>query len=262
MSIDPKDIVNAGVSLPDVRRFEAVGFRAWPAASVVYDGSWQIRQTAGHPSKRLNCVVPLDPSDTKDIAIRLEKADRRFEAYGRPLTIRQTPLMGDDVLSHLTESNWQPRDQSIVMVCDLVNADLGELMDHLPTHDIGRFVDATLAIEETEAGSKPALAEIIGSIKPPYGLFIIEKPDFDAVAATLCVQDNDVAGILQLSVSAEHRRKGLGAEIFTSALRWARLRGARKAWLQVLADNEPARALYEKFGFVESYRYVYWRRSV
>jgi hypothetical protein len=49
--------------LPNVRRLEAVGFRAWPAASVQYDGSWLVRLTAGHDSKRLNSVYPLDPSD-------------------------------------------------------------------------------------------------------------------------------------------------------------------------------------------------------
>jgi ribosomal protein S18 acetylase RimI-like enzyme len=131
----------------------------------------------------------------------------------------------------------------------------------LPTHDIGRFVDATLAIETSEAGSKPALAEIIGSIKPPSGLFVIEKPSSKPVAVTLCVHDNDVAGILQLAVAESERRQGLGAEVLTSALRWARLRGAKKAWLQVTASNIAARNLYEKYGFSESYRYVYWRRS-
>ena len=43
------------------RRFEAAGFRAWPAASVHYDGTWVIRLTAGHTAKRLNSVNPLDP---------------------------------------------------------------------------------------------------------------------------------------------------------------------------------------------------------
>ena len=47
------------VDLPSVRRLEAVGFRAWPAASVHYDGSWLIRLNAGHDSKRLNSVNPL-----------------------------------------------------------------------------------------------------------------------------------------------------------------------------------------------------------
>ena len=48
---------------PIVRRFEAAGFRAWPAAAVHYDGTWVMRLTAGHPAKRLNSVNPLDPGD-------------------------------------------------------------------------------------------------------------------------------------------------------------------------------------------------------
>ncbi len=79
-------------NLPLVRRLEAVGFRAWPASSVQYDGSWQVRLTAGHPSNRLNSIVPLDPSDHRDVEIRLAKASRKFEAYGRPAVLRQTPL--------------------------------------------------------------------------------------------------------------------------------------------------------------------------
>src|ERR1700744_3243571 len=78
--------------LPLVRRLEAVGFRAWPASSVQYDGSWQVRLTAGHPSKRLNSIVPLDPAAHLDVEIRLEKAQRKFEAYGRPMVMRETPL--------------------------------------------------------------------------------------------------------------------------------------------------------------------------
>ena len=86
------DLRPAAPDLPAVRRLEAVGFRAWPSASVLYDGSWLIRLTAGHSSRRLNSVNPLDPSDYRDIAVRLEKAAKRFSDYGRPLLVRQTPL--------------------------------------------------------------------------------------------------------------------------------------------------------------------------
>ena len=42
-----------------------------------------------------------------------------------------------------------------------------------------------------------------------------------------------------------------------TALRWARMRAAVRAWLQVEAENTPAVALYESFGFREVHRYDY-----
>ncbi len=64
-------------NLPLVRRLEAVGF-VHGRGIRGFDGSWQVRLTGGHPSKRLNCVVPCDPSDDRDVAIRVEKARKRF----------------------------------------------------------------------------------------------------------------------------------------------------------------------------------------
>lgn len=245
--------------LPLVRRLEAVGFRAWPASSVQYDGSWQIRLTAGHPSKRLNSVVPLDPSDHRDLEIRLTKAQRKFEAYGRPMVVRETPLASPKLIDLLRERGWTCFDETIVMTANLVDLELPDMLDHLPSHDVGRYVDASLLVDEADPALKPALAEVVSGIKPPSGLFVIENDNAGPVATTLCVQDNDLAGIMSVAVSVQHRRKGLGAEILTSALRWARMRSAKTAWLQVSADNAPALALYVRFGFREAYRYCYWQ---
>lgn len=247
--------------LPLVRRLEAVGFRAWPASSTQYDGSWQVRLTAGHPSKRLNSVVPLDPSDHRDMEIRLEKARRKFEAYGRPMVVRETPLAPPLLMDLLQAQNWQPFEETIVMTCDLASATLPDTLDHLPSHDVGRYVDASLTVDEADPLLKPALAEIVSGIKPPSGLFVIEDPETGPIATTLCVQDNDLAGLMSVAVAREHRRKGLGAEIVASALRWARTRSARTAWLQVGAPNAPALALYGRLGFREVYRYRYWRQE-
>ena len=63
-------------------------------------------------------------------------------------------------------------------------------------------------------------------------------------------------------VARERRREGLGLEILTSALRWARMRSARTGWLQVKADNAPALTLYDRLGFREAYRYSYWRKAL
>ncbi|MGF0539694.1 GNAT family N-acetyltransferase [Agrobacterium sp. ES01] len=247
------------VSLPLVRRLEAVGFRAWPAASVQYDGSWQVRLTGGHSSKRLNCIVALDPSDGRDIAIRLEKASRKFVSYGRPLVVRETPLTPPAMIGEMRSSGWERFETVIVKTCDLAALDLPETMDHLPNHDIGRFVDASLTLSGEGSSFKPGLAEVLSAIKPPLGLFTIERPQEGPLAAALCVQDNDLAGIMALMVSAARRGEGIGTEILSAALRWARVRGARMAWLQVEENNTAAEALYKKLRFVEAYRYHYWR---
>jgi ribosomal protein S18 acetylase RimI-like enzyme len=248
-------------NLPLVRRLEAVGFRAWPAASVAYDGSWQVRLTGGHPSKRLNCLVPLDPSDCREMEQRIEKSRKRFEAYGRPLLVRETPLAPQPLLDHLAGRGWKPFETVDVLRVDLAALELPETLDYLPSHDIGRFVDASLVLDGEDAARKPAMAEILTSIKPPTGYFIKEIPGEGPIAMGLCVQDNDLAGILSLSVSERHRRAGLGTELLTSALRWARISGARSAWLQVGADNHPAQALYARFGFTKAYEYRYWRQE-
>ena len=77
------------------------------------------------------------------------------------------------------------------------------------------------------------------------------------MATALCVHDNDMAGIFELATRSDSRRKGYGREVVTAALRWARMRGALKAWMQVEVDNRAAMALYEGFGFREVYRYDY-----
>src|SRR5262245_6588685 len=86
--------------LAAVRRFEAAGFRAWPAASNHYDGTWVIRLTGNYPAKRLNSVNPLDPNDCVDLKERIAGAARRFEARGRRLTFRLSPLSGTVLARH------------------------------------------------------------------------------------------------------------------------------------------------------------------
>ncbi|WP_407026580.1 GNAT family N-acetyltransferase [Agrobacterium rosae] len=257
----PNDIQNASVNLPLVRRLEAVSFRAWPASSVIYDGSWQIRLTGSHPSKRINCVVPLDPSDYGNCSLRLEKARKRFEDFGRPLIVRETTLMPPQLREHLLADGWSVFEDVDVMTADLVDAELPETMAHLPTHDIGRFVEASLKISSEDPALRSPIAEIVSSIKPTLGLFIKEEVEGEPLATVICVQDNDLAGILSLDVDPSIRRRGTATEILTSALRWSRISGAKTAWLQVVSTNRPAIGLYEKFGFSTAYTYRYWRKD-
>lgn len=62
------------------------------------------------------------------------------------------------------------------------------------------------------------------------------------------------AELLTLAVAPEARRRGLGRKLVSRFLYQARLRGAESAFLEVAADNDPARGLYTRAGFIEAGR--------
>lgn len=243
--------------LAHVRRIEAVGFRSFPSTTTHYDGTWAIRLTAGHPSKRLNSVTPLDPSDVTDLERRLELARRRFEAMGRPLVFRLTPLSPPALSRLLDRQNWTSFDETVVMAAPLDRVALSQAVDQVPLQDVGRWVDAWLALSGADAARKPGMVEVISAIKAESGLFLVEDTRDIPVSAVRCVRDGDLAGIFELASATGRRRQGHAAAVLGSALKWATGRGAGTAWLQVVSDNDAAIALYERFGFFELYRYDY-----
>lgn len=242
--------------LPSVRRFEAAGFRAWPAASVHYDGAWLIRLTPGHPARRLNSVNPLDPGDVHHLDERIARAGREFAAAGRRLTFRMSPLSGKVLSAHFDDLGWLRLSESLVMVRRIDEELIGGAMDQIPMKDVPRFVGAAIRAQGASNILRPALSDILAKIEPEAGLFAIERDD-EPVATAICVQDGDLAGLFEIATAEAERGKGHGRRIVLSALKWARLRGARTAWLQVEESNERARALYRSLGFAELYRYHY-----
>lgn len=253
-----QDTINAARTLATVRRYEAAGFRAWPAATVHYDGTWAVRLTAGLPAKRLNSVNPLDPSDVGRLPERIARAARRFDAYGRPLTFRMSPLAGAPLSTYFDGEGWTRFAESLVMSLDLAVAPVEGAIDQIPLKDIGRFISASMKVHESDPSLRPGLSEILGTIQPEIGLFALER-GAEPLATLICVLDGDLAGLFEIATAREVRNQGHGRNLIRSALKWARLRGARQAWLQVEADNVPALRLYDTLGFGEVYRYHYRR---
>lgn len=62
------------------------------------------------------------------------------------------------------------------------------------------------------------------------------------------------AEIENICVAPACRRSGVGETLMAEMLRLAAERDAERIFLEVRAHNEPAKALYLKSGFVESYR--------
>jgi RimJ/RimL family protein N-acetyltransferase len=58
------------------------------------------------------------------------------------------------------------------------------------------------------------------------------------------------SGVLGIGVLKSHRRQGIGTSLIETTLGAAKDRGVKRVELFVRTDNEPARKLYEKIGFV------------
>ena len=243
--------------LSGVRRLEAVSFRSWPAASTTFDGTWAIRLTAGHPSKRLNSVNPLDPGDQSDLERRIERVARRFQSFGRPLIFRQSPLAPPQLDQIFNRQNWRRFDETRVMTLDLTHTDLSGAVSQLPLQDVGRWVDQCIAMESFSVSVKPGLSELIGLVTGDVGLFLLEDDDGVPQAAAMAVRFGDLVGLFEIVSNPKMRGQGFARQILRNAMLWGRDRGARQAWLQVVAENRPAVALYESEGFSEVYRYAY-----
>ena len=61
----------------------------------------------------------------------------------------------------------------------------------------------------------------------------------------------DVADIHTITVTSDHRRKGIGRELLKRLIDWARVKKAQAVMLEMRLGNDQARPLYESFGFVE-----------
>jgi GNAT superfamily N-acetyltransferase len=91
------------------------------------------------------------------------------------------------------------------------------------------------------------------------GLYFVVRKGEAPIACGSAALDGSLAGVFGMVTAATHRGRGLASAIVTALLDAARERGVATAYLQVEAENHPARRVYQKFGFEDCY--AYWYRS-
>jgi ribosomal protein S18 acetylase RimI-like enzyme len=238
-----------------VRALEMHSALAWPAPEVVQVNGWEVRFTPGSRSRRINCVTPIAPTagrldDTLSLAKKL-CAERDV-----PCTLRVTPLGGRELAEWLhTHSKDMTGDATSVQV-----APLGRLPpregDAALTDTLNAEWLAGLAASGADQAERDLIGRLLARVDAPQAFVCVVK-DGAPVAVGRAVVMNGLAGLFHIATAQDARRQGHGRAIVSALMHWARDQGAMRAYLQVVAANDPAIALYRHFGFREAYRYDY-----
>ncbi|MEP0519502.1 MAG: GNAT family N-acetyltransferase [Hyphomicrobiales bacterium] len=244
---------------PSIKNLELAGFASWPAEHVHKDGTWLTRLSPQLPYKRTNSINCLRHSDGEDTAVRLEKALSVFRAANVQPTLRTTPLTPPELLAATSNAHWtEPFSESIVMTAQLAagNGRQSSLNIQTLEEPVSEWIENFIGLTMDKTKDRTAITRTLNRIEKPVG-FIRAVTEGVCAGVAVSVVQNDLVGLFGLAVSKAVRRQGLGRALSECALTWGATQGAKTAWLQVEADNIPARTLYDSLGFAERYRYAY-----
>jgi len=235
--------------LERIRAIEVAAYRSWQARECVeYDG-WQLRYADGF-SRRGNSVYPAGASSL-ELGEKLEWCRHWYRQRNLDLVVRQTIATEPGIDEALEARGFRLEGKTDVMTMSL-HQQAGDLEIQAGPSPI--WWQTASALWGFDADRPDGWSAIINRIDLPAGFVSLADR-----AAGLAILDGRWLGLFEIVVAPSHRRQGLGRAVTQSLLAWGESRGARHAYLQVVADNTAAISLYGRMGFVPEYSYWYRR---
>ncbi len=242
------------MTLPDVETFERAGLLAWPGIEEKWDGNW-VRRAAGGYTKRANSTQCFDPDDFEDADTRVISACSWMVIRKIKPVFRITPLSSPELNATLDEAGWTTLDPSHLLAMEISEHEPDAEAQYLPVLD-AKFLSAMQKLQGYDDATLTAMKNLLAVIKVP-AMGIVLTRDGEAVATSIMAVANGVVITGNVVTDPTRRRQGLGAAMMRSGLAWARAEGARFAALNVQADNDAGKALYQSLGYTHQYDYHY-----
>ncbi|MEV4424810.1 GNAT family N-acetyltransferase [Streptomyces sp. NPDC053792] len=242
-------------TFPELARATA---RAWRPVESEALGEWTLRASDGF-TRRANSVLPLgDPG--LPVAEALTHVRAWYAARGLPPYIQTaTGAEGTQELlcADLDRHGWRREVSAEVRIGAL--APIGDLDADISAVRLSRTVDeAWLRRYQRFEEASPAVRSVLASGPSVWFASVAGTGEVPA-AIGRCVVDGRWAGFMAVEVDPEQRRRGLATSVMTALARQALDEGASASWLQVEADNDGARALYDGMGFATHHHYHHYR---
>ena len=187
-------------------------------------GDWLLRRSAGSANRRANSALAMAPAPPDALAAVVGWYERHGQ---RPIA---AVLAGSEEETAFRGHGWVAESRDEPTVFELASV-------------------ATVARALPRGLAPATLVE--------DGHLVTARVGETASGVAALDPAGEWIGFRSIEVDPAHRRRGLGLAVVGALLGWGAERGATTAYLQVLGDNAPALALYERLGFVEHHRYTY-----
>jgi GNAT superfamily N-acetyltransferase len=246
--------MSLAIDLAGVRRLEELAFRGWPALESRDIAGWRLRFSGGY-TKRSNSINALGPDAQTDVAT-LQSLEAAYLARGQAPVWRLSPLAPPAAGDLLAGRGYRTIERSLLQVCPL-HAGFGADPDvRIFPQPTPAWIEAFCAHSPVRPEHRDAMRRMLGAIAPPAGFAFVESEGRPMAMAIGAVQ-GDHMGLFDVLVMPHARRRGLARRVTESLYAWAYGEGARFAYLQVVATNQAALALYAAQGFRTAYEYEY-----
>ena len=243
VAIDPADVVSVRelshrpVRNSEIRALEHAAALAWPGTEQHWQDGWLLRAGSGHTS-RANSAVPLLFSSSTEA---LSEIASWYTARGL-----QPWLALPERLLPIKAPGVKP---TRVLVRDL------SPMPSTPGVELTATPDERwLRVYERDVPPDILTAVIDGTV-----VFATVGDAVGRGAVTTAPEGTRWLGVSCVRVAESARRQGLARGVFAALSAWGAEQGATRAYVQVLEDNAPARALYDSLGFALHHRHRYVR---
>jgi ribosomal protein S18 acetylase RimI-like enzyme len=237
-------------------RLQLVCTAGWQAPVRELLGGWVLRAGGGFTG-RANSVLPVgDPGMPLDDA--LERVDDFYARAGLPTQAQV--IVGSAIMDELVARDWTPsrpeQAETLVQVAAPGRRTEPSRDEPAGVRLTEQPADEWLHRYGRAAGTDPGIAR---ALLVSGDAVIFASLGDPATAIGRAVLTGRWVGLSAVEVDPALRRQGLGSAIVDALLRWGAERGARSAYLQALADNRAALALYARYGFRTHHRYRYLR---
>jgi GNAT superfamily N-acetyltransferase len=243
------------VEIALMRRLEAAAVTAWPATITrPAPGGWLLRATPGLDRARSNnALTPCRRLGSQEIPGAIE----RVQAFARRHSIRPGIQVSPSALhgplqAELDARGWASQRPTLVLT-----GPVGHRSGPTAEPEIDMVIEDRAGDRwlQTWARCEPgrdieAHARTVFPLLRGHAEFV--RAGHSAVA--IGVATDGLVGLFCVAVEPERRRSGLGRALMRAMLARS---GAPLAYLQVEEGNLAARAMYERLGFTEAYRYCH-----